>query len=119
MEIAFLHRLNWGSGQRTDPAPLGNPRESRSTVGKGVAFLRIEDAMRTVAAVQLKVLFIWGCGLSGNQWKIASQRKTALTRVAPLTFRNPLKHRLSAKGNCNPKRNHAYQQGKLDGAWFS
>jgi len=45
-------------------------------------------------------------------------QKTALTRVA-LTFRNPLKNRLSAKGNCNPKRNHAYQQGKLDGAWFS
>ena len=50
---------------------------------------------------------------------IARQRKTALTRAAPLTFRNPLENRLSAKGNCNPKRNHAYQQGKLYDAWLS
>ena len=41
-----------------------------------------------------------------------------LARVAPLAFRNPLQNRLSAKGNYNPKRNHAYQQGKLHGARF-
>ena len=73
MEIAFLHRL--GSGQSTDPAPLGNPWE--------FSFYRWEKASRFYAsktqcglsvAVQPKVLFRWGCGLSGNQWKLGKGR---------------------------------------------